>query len=558
MKCVGVTPNQVVAVYLGQVLLLALLGSIVGAIAGAAIQMLMPFFAPQLVPPELGNAWQPLAALRGLLMGVSVALVFSVPPLLDVRRVPPVRLLRTDSQPLPMGRWVNLAATALLLIAVFIAASIQGDSRRYGLYFTLGLVVLLAVLAGAAVLVIRLVARLPRDWSGALWLRHGLASLARPGSATISAIVALGLGVGIITAMHLVQHRLAAELSGDLPQNAPTSFFIDIQPDQHAALRQLVERMGGEKFDSVPIVMGRLQSVDGKHVDELAAALDEKPEAQHRKWVLTREQRMTYTPTLAKGNTIVDAPQNAAPGQLWSDPEHAEVSIERQFAADLNVKVGSTITLDVQGVPITLKVTSIRNVDWRTFGINFFLVVEPGVLDDAPQLRLATARIPEGAEQRVQDTIVEKFPNITVVHIRQMLTKVLTVLDRLGLAVQLLGAFTVVSGVVILAGVISASYAQRGREVALLKTLGMTRRQVVLLMGVEYALIGLVAAVIGVAAGATLAWAVLTRVMELPFDAPAGSIVAIVCGAVASAVGAGLAVSVPALQTRPIAVLRQI
>ena len=555
MKCLGVTPNQVVAVYLGQVLLLAVVGSILGSLIGTAIQAVVPRFAPDLVPPDLVHGWQPWALLRGMLMGVGVALVFSVPPLLDVRRVPPVRLLRTDSQPLPMGRWINLAASSVLLTAIFAAATIQGGSTKYGLFFTLGLVAVLALLAGAAVLVIKIVARLPRDW-GRLWLRHGIASLARPGSATLSAIVALGMGVGIITAMQLVQQRLATELSGELPTNAPSSFFVDIQPDQAAGLQKMVMDMGGEKYDAVPMVMGRLKSVDGIPIEQLAAALPEaSPETRNRKWVLTREQRMTYGPSITRGNTIIDPPN--AGEKLWSDPARNEVSIERQFAADLNVKVGSEITLDLQGVPIELKVTSIRNVDWRALGINFFLVVEPGVLESAPQLRLATARLPEGAEQRIQDAVVAKYPNISVVHIRQMLAKVLTVLERLGLAVQLLGAFTVIAGIVILAGVVSASYARRGREVALLKTLGMTRRQVVQLMAVEYALIGLVAAVIGVAAGSTLAWAVLTRVMELPFELPVLTVVVIVGGAVVAAVTAGLAVSVRAMQTPPIAVLRQ-
>lgn len=555
MKCLGVTPNQVAMIYLGQVLALAIVASIAGSLVGAAIQVAIPRIAPELIPPELVHAWQPAAIARGLLMGVSVALVFSVPPLLEVRRVPPVRLLRTDSQPLPPGKWVNAAAAALLLGAVFFSAAIQGGSAKYGLFFTLGLSVVLLILAGAAMLVIKIVTRIPRDW-GRLWLRHGLASLARPGSATISAIVALGLGVGIISSIHFVQRRLAIELSGDLPVNAPTSFFVDIQPDQHEGLKSMLENMDAERFNSVPIVMGRLQNVDGASVEELAKAMaEDKPEARQKKWVLTREQRMTYGPSLPVGNTII-APGDAGE-QLWRDPSKNEVSIERQFADDLGVHVGSTLTIDVQGIPIELTVSTIRNINWRTFGINFFLVVEPGVLEDAPQLRLATSRLPEGKEQKIQDAIVAKYPNVTVVHIRKILMKVLTVLERLGFAVELLGAFTVIAGVVILAGVISASYSQRGREVALLKTLGMTRRQVVMLMAVEYALVGLVAASIGIAAGGALAWVILTRVMEVEFGGSLISAGAILAGATLAAVTAGLAVSWRALQTRPIAVLRQ-
>ncbi len=207
-------------------------------------------------------------------------------------------------------------------------------------------------------------------------------------------------------------------------------------------------------------------------------------------------------------------------------------------------------------MPLDLKVTSLRTVNWQTFGINFFLVVEPGVLEGAPQQRLAVARLPKGSEQRMQDLLAARFPNVTFLRIREILEKVLKVLRRISLGIRFLGGFTVAAGIAILAGAVSAGSSRRGREVALLKTLGMTRRGVAATFAVEYALVGLVAGVIGAAGGTALAWGVVTRGFELPWAFAPGRLAVALLGTVLLAVVAGLAASARALQRRPIEVLR--
>jgi putative ABC transport system permease protein len=233
------------------------------------------------------------------------------------------------------------------------------------------------------------------------------------------------------------------------------------------------------------------------------------------------------------------------------------VSVEEDFARDLGVGLGSRLTFDVQGVPIDLWVTSLRRVDWGTFGINFFLVVEPGVLDDAPQQRLATARLPAGSEQRVQDEIAARYPNVTLLRLREILEKIAAVLERIGLAVSLLGGFTVVAGVAILAGAVSAAAARRGREVALLKTLGFTRGGVAAIFAVEQAALGLVAGGVGAAGGGLLAWTVITRGMELDWSFHPLPFLVAFLGTALLATTAGLAASGRALARKPIEVLRE-
>ncbi len=546
LKCLGLRPREIFPLYLGQTALLGLAGSVVGILVGVAVQLALPSLFPDLIPGELIRPWQPGALLRGLGLGIGVAVLFSLPPLSAVLRVPPSRVLRRDAEPLPGHRWVTAATVVVLIAGVWGMASLQAGSPLLGAQFTGGVALVTAVLAGAAALVSRGARRLPRDFAS-LWFRHGLAALARPGAAAGSAIVALGLGVLVVLGMSLVERRLSAQLAAEFPENAPSAFLIDIQPDQWPGVRQILETTGAADVQSVAVVMARVTSIDGVSSEELIKG--KRRGDGGRRWALTREQRLTYLDKLPEDNEIVE-------GELWSDPGHPEVSIEKDFADDIGVKVGSTMGFSVQGVPLELKVTSIRTVDWQSFGINFFLVVEPGVLEGAPQQRLATAQLPRGGEQRIQDLIAAKYPNVTVLRIREILEKILQVMNRIGLGIRFLGGFTVLAGIAILAGAVSAGSARRGREVALLKTLGMTRRGVAATFAVEYALIGLVAGTIGAIGGTALAWAVLTRGFDISWQLDPASLAIALVASVLLTVIAGLAASARALERRPIEVLR--
>jgi putative ABC transport system permease protein len=545
LKCLGMRPREIFLLYLGQTALLGLAGSVVGIAAGVAVQQLIPALFPDLVPASLVHPWQPMALLRGLALGVGVAMLFSLAPLSAVLRVPPVRVLRREAEPLPRHPLASLVTGVILIGGILALASVQSRSLLLGAQFAGGVVLASAVLAAAALLVVRAVRGLRRDFARP-WLRQGLAALARPGAATFGAIVALGLGVLVVLAMSLVERRLAGEFARQLPADAPSAFLIDIQPDQWPGVRDLLRRAGATRIDSVPVVPSRLTAIDGVSVDDLTAR---RPKDRNRRWLLTREQRLTYLRQLPADNVIVA-------GALWSDPTRAEVSVEESFAEDLKLRLGSVLRFDIEGVPLDLTVTSIRKVNWRSFGINFSLVVEPGVLDQAPQQRFAAVRLPPGGEQRVQDMLAAAYPNVTVLRIRELLEKVGKVLNRISLGVRFLGGFTVLAGIAILAGAIGASSARRSREVALLKTLGMTRRGIATHFAVEYALIGLVAGAIGACGATALAWAVVTRGFNLTGRLEPLPLALGIVASAALTVAAGLAASVRALQRRPIEVLR--
>jgi putative ABC transport system permease protein len=570
LKCLGMRPRELFPLYLGQTVLLGLAGSVLGILAGVAVQMTLPRLFPDLIPPEFIRPWQPAALLRGLGLGVGVAMLFSLPPLSAVLRVPPARVLRRDAEPLPRHRWVTAVTGLALALGVWGMAALQSGSALLGAEFTGGVAAVTAALAGAAFLVSWGVRRLPRDlFSLRPWLRHGLAALARPGAAASGAIVALGLGVLVVLGMSLVESQITAQLEKELPANAPSAFLVDIQPDQWPGVEQLLRKQGAQGIESVPVVMARLAAIDGVRTEDLEARNGgEKADGERdrerprrgersnrgergerggdrggrgdrndgggRRWALTREQRLTYMRELPKDNKIVA-------GALWSDPAHAEVSLEQGFADDIGAHLGSKLTFNIQGVPVDLVVTSLRTVNWQTFGINFFLVVEPGVLESAPQQRLAVARLPRGGEQKMQDLLAASYPNVTFLRIREILEKVLKVLRRISLGIRFLGGFTVVAGIAILAGAVSAGSARRG---------------VAATFAVEYALVGLVAGAIGASGASVLAWGVVTRGFQLPWAFAPGTLAVALAATILLAVIAGLAASVRALERRPIEVLR--
>ncbi|MBL8857360.1 MAG: FtsX-like permease family protein [Planctomycetes bacterium] len=548
MRCLGYRPREILVLYASNVVLLAVLGSVLGGIAGSFMPLLLPKLMTGLLPAGFELQWEPLPILRGIAFGIAIALLFSIPALTGIWRVPPSRVLRNEAEQLPPNRVVQVGALLLLALGLFVTAWYQSQSALYGAVFASGVAVLAALLAGAAWVLRKLAGLLPHQrMSPYLW--HGFAALSRPNAGTTGAVVALGLGVLVVTSMALVESQLTEKLRTALPGDAPSAFLLDVQPDQWAGVRTLLEANGARSISDVPVVTARLTSVNGLDVATLSviARLDENQD--RRAWMFTREQRLTWMQDLPPDNRIVE-------GEWWQSADANEVSVEEDFARDLGARVGSKLLFDVQGVPVELVVTSIRSVDWESFGINFFLIAKPGVLDAAPHFALAAARLDAESEARAQDELTRQFPNVTMIRVRGILEKLMKVLAQLAIGVRILGSFTILTGVVILAGVVSASALHRAREVALLKTLGVTRGGVTVLFATEFALVGFVSGLIGAGAAVVLAWAVVERLIEFDAALPWWSIPAAAVGTAVLSAVCGLLASARALTTRPIESLR--
>jgi putative ABC transport system permease protein len=545
LRCLGMRPAEILWLHLGHVAALALAGSLAGAAIGAALPGIVPVVAPDLFPAELFAGFAPGAALRGVALGLGTALVFSLPPLTAIWRVPPARVLRAEAEPLPAPRAVVLGSGALLAAGVFLAAWAQGGSALRGAAFTGGLGLLAGALALGARGAMRLAALLPRGRFHPV-IRHGVAALARPGAGTTGAVVALGMGTMVVTGMWLVETRLLEGLRASIPADAPSLFLVDIQEEAWPGIRGALVEAGATNVDHVPVVMARLSAVDGRPVEALAA---EAEDAGRRKWVLTREQRLTWREVLPADNRIVA-------GSLWSDPGAAECSLEEGFAKDLGATVGTRLAFDLQGVPVDLVVTSIRKVEWTSFAINFFVIVEPGAMAGAPSFAIANARLDASAEQGVQDRIAALAPGVTVIRVRPMVERIVGLARRAAFGIRVLGSFTILAGLAILAGAVGASTVRREREVALWKALGMTRRGAAGLLAVEFGVAGFTAGAVGAAGAVALAWGFLERVASVEATFPAAAIPLSALGCALLAATCGVAAAGRALSVRPAEVLR--
>lgn len=542
-RTLGLSSAEVGGLALAQTAVLALGGSIVGAGLGTAALALTPWLLEGLLPAEAVQPWQPSAVLRGLLLGVGMAVLFSARPLAQAAQVPPLRVLRRDVEPLPDPPLRGILWIAALGAGVFGLAWIQSADVVVAGAFVGGLLVVTGMGAAGAGVAAQGLGRLAHRVK-AWWLRHGLASVGRPGSGLVPAVVSLGLGVVVVLTAVLVEGRLYAQIAQEFPASAPSAFLVDVQPAQRAGVEAVLADAGASLTRSAPVVVGRLLAVDGVAVDTLAA---QRPEAD--RWQLTREQRLSYMAALPADNTLLA-------GAPFSDAVPAELSVEERYAEGLGVKLGSKVRFDVQGVPVDLTVTSIRSVSWQSFNMNFFLVVEPGVLEAAPQSDLVTTQIAADREAAVQDRLAAEFPNVTLVSVRTLLAQARGLLEKLAWAIQAVGAFTALAGVAILGAGVAADASRRGRQVALLKTLGTTRVGVVGVFAIEYAIVGLLAGGLGSLGAVGLSWALVTRLLRLDWKTDWGAVGVAVLAAGALCAVVGVLANQQALRVRPGEVLR--
>lgn len=543
LKALGAGWRPLLAAYLLQTALLGLGGSALGALLGSAVQPLLAPTLTRLLPIELSLSFSLRAVLSGLAMGVGVTLLYALWPLLQIRHVPPALILRMEVEPRLRGRrpW----ATALPIAGGLAALALwQAGSWKIGALFAGGLAAALVLLALGARLVIALARRV--RWRSPAW-RQGAANLHRPGSHAGPVLVSLGLAVMLVVSIALLDRSLRAQLVDRAPGSAPAFFFIDIQTDQAEPFARLVATEGATApAEIIPVVRSRLSAVNGASV-----AQDERARREDA-WYLTREYVLTWAKEPPGHNTVVA-------GRWWT-PEEATreplISVEEEIARQLGVGLGDTLTFDIQGVPVSARVTSLRHVDWRSLTSNFFVIFSPGALDGAPSTFIATVRARPDQENRLQSAVVAAFPNITAIPIREVLERVSAMLDQIALAVRLVAAFSIGAGLIVMAGALAITRQQRLYQSVILKALGATRGFVSRVFAVEYALLGAAAGLAGSALAAVLAWAVLRFALDVPWRWAPGTLLAGVASATALALLVGFLGTRRLLGRRPLGVLR--
>jgi putative ABC transport system permease protein len=526
LRCVGATRAQVFAIYLTQAAALGLLSAAAGAALGVAVQLALPGLLEGLLPVDVRVHVEPRAILAGLLIGVTVALLFALRPLLEVRLVSPLQALRRAfEQAAARARdpW-PLAVFGVLAVMVLALAMARDDEPAVGLSYAGAIALAVGALTLTSVLTVRLARRVAahpaalRRWPYVL--RQGLANLHRPRNQTRSVVTALGFGVALLATLYLVQANLLRQVDLAIlnASGRPNMVFLDIQPDQTAGVTEVLREQGHPVLQVVPLVPMRIQGINGRSA---ASLLRDTTAARPSSWALRHEYRSTYRDSLTPSEKLVR-------GAWWTGTGAARrgrafpVSLSSDIAADLKVGVGDSIAWNVQGTRIVTRVVAIRQVDWARFEPNFFAVFPSAALARAPHFSVVLTRVEDAARRaRLQRAVVERYPNVTSVDVALVQRTVERIMGRVALAVRFMAAFSLASGSLVLLGAVAAGRLERIREGALLKALGATRRQLGRIFLVEYLALGSLAALVGVGLATAGAWAFTRYVFELSsFAAP--------------------------------------
>ncbi len=554
LRCLGATQGIVFHAYLLQSAVMGFLGALLGAGLGVAIQFGLPGLLAEVLPISVDPrvSWSAVSA--GLAIGVWVSLIFAVGPMLNIRGVPPLLALRSDVEPVrhhDPWRWIVNAALILTLVGLSI---FEAPGIAAGLAFSGGLIVTGLLLWATAVALMRATRRfLPA--SASYPVRQGVSNLFRPQNQTVAVTLALGFGAFVVGTVMQVEGNLARQFTLQQMEGRPNVLLFDVQVDQASGVEELLSQAASGKIEFTPLVPGRLAAINGEDVEMLA----ERPSGERPdRWALRREYRHTYRAELTGSEVLVE-------GTWWPEASEARragsdlplVSIETDLAESLKVGVGDRLTWNIGGTQIETEIASVRSVDWARFETNFFFVFEPGSLERAPQTAVMLARI-ESEEQRAffQRELVDAFPNVSVLDLSNLQRALDTILSRVSQAIRFLGGFSIVAGLIVLAGALATSRYQRLREGALLKTLGARRRLIVKILLAEYLALGTLASATGLALALGAGWLLIDGLFEIEFEPLVIRLFVAWMVVVALTVCMGMLSSRGVLGRRPLEVLR--
>jgi putative ABC transport system permease protein len=550
LKALGATGGSVFAMYLSQVLLLALIGSAIGAVLGAALPFLISWSFGAVIPLPIAPSLHAGQLALALLYGVITALAFALWPLGRAHDIPVAALFRdaVDS-----GRqWPRrhyIIATAVVVAALAALAIGLAFDRRIAAIFVASAAAVFVALRLVAGLLMRLAATAPRARSTSL--RLAIANIHRPGALTPSVVLSLGLGLALLVTVVQVDGNLRRQFMAALPDKAPSFFFIDIPADDAARFDTFLNTQApGAAIEDVPMLRGRIVDARGVKAEDL------KP-AANAAWVLQSDRGITYGPDIPKGSRVVE-------GEWWK-PDYAGpplVSFEKKLADGLGLKIGDPITINVLGRNIGATIANLRTVEWQNLGINFVLVFSPNAFRGAPHTHIATLTYPGGGdvarETALLKTVTAQFPTVTAVRVKEALDAVGGVVLNLVMGIRAASLITLISAILVLGGALAAGHRHRVYDAVILKTLGATRARLLGAYALEYLLLGAATAVFGVAAGTAAAALVVMQVMDLTFVWLPGPAAIAALGALALTVILGLVGTFSALGQKPAPVLRNL
>jgi putative ABC transport system permease protein len=499
MKCMGAPQRLVLQVTVIELACVALIAAAAGAALGYLAQELLARLLGGVVrgdlpPPTLAPVWLGGATALAILVG------FALPPMLQLKRVPPARVLRRNLEPPPLRYSVSYGLAIAAIVGVLFW--LVRDARLVG-FVAAGIGGMLALLFGAGFLLVRLAGRL-RGAVGVAW-RYGVANLARRGRESVVQVVAFGLGLMVLLLLGVVRGDLLEDWRASLAPDTPNFFMINIPDAETKAFAAFIEGRGLPTPKLFPMIRARMTGINGRPMEDVVPQSD-----RGREWA-EREQNLSWAETPQVDNKIVE-------GRWWTEADRGGhyVSVASEYREDLGLKLGDRLAFDVAGETIEAEVLSFREVEWDTFRPNFFLVFSPGTLDGLAGTWLTSMKL-DLAQRSMMVDLVRRFPSVSVFDIDAILAQVRDVIDRASLAVQYVFLFTLAAGITVLLAAIQSTRDERRYESAMLRTLGARRRVVLAGVASEFTALGMLAGLLA-AIGATVAgWLLAREVFDLEY-----------------------------------------
>lgn len=508
-KCLGATSRLVLDVYMIQAVILALVGTAIGLILGALAPLLIATLYQDALPIALALEPHPAPLIVAALAGLLTMVLFVLWPLGRASRVSPAVLMRThlteergrSAAPFALGS----AAAGLALFVLAVAAS---EERLVTAAISLGIVAAFGALLGFGLAIQRFAARHRRTRPPAWALAWS--SIGAPGSLARSVTVSLGLGLGLLIAVALIHNSLLGEIESHVEVDAPAYYFLDVEPDSLTVFENTAKSIEPKvEMDNAPMLRGRIIELNGVSVDDVEVSPDTR-------WVLSGDRGLTYTDNVPGASTIEE-------GEWWPKGYDGPplVSFDGELAKGLGLKLGDEITVNILGRNVEAKIASMRKIDWESLAINFVMVFSPNTLQGAPHRLVTTLELPKGTDPKREAEIIqalaERFPLVTAIKIGDVIDAAMIMLEKLMAAIQATAGFTLLIGAAVLAGAISAGQQRRTYLAVLYKTLGATRRNILLAEFLEFGVLGLATSLLAVLIATITAWALCTFAFDIDF-----------------------------------------
>ncbi|MFP4846722.1 ABC transporter permease [Winogradskyella sp. PE311] len=490
LKCMGASRLQSFLIFLIQIAGIGIIGGLIGSLIGVGLQELFPYILQEFLPftVEITISAQPI--LIGICLGLFMSILFALLPLLRTWYVSPLEVLRVNQSAKQEPKSVRFMVFTGILVFLFVFSYWLIGKASFALGFVFGTLVTFSVLAGIAMLTIKLIRQFfPKRWG--FTARQSLLNLFRPNNQTVVLVVAIGLGTFLISTLYFTKDILLSKT--EIGETAETAniIILDVQSEQRDAVAKRITANSLPILNNIPLVTMRMHKIK----DQLVNDLRQDTTRQVRGWILNHEFRTTYRDTLIASEELIDGEwySNASPGEI------VPISISDNLAADARVSVGDTIVFNVQSVLMETKVGSIRKVDWGQLQLNFSIVFPKGVLEKAPQFNVFTTAAPdEISSANLQRDLVAQFPNVSVIDLRQVYTIIEDILDKVAWIINFMAFFSILTGIVVLIGSVRTSKYQRVKESVLLRTLGAKNKQILQISAFEYVFLGLLGSLVGI------------------------------------------------------------